>query len=291
MIKLHNFKRFVFVIGCTGLAFFSSCTESFVMDTGSTYTRLCVEGNITTDTMKHKVRLVKSRDLNDNSPFKPVSDANVTITDGLNVFPLKEDTTDRGSYYTDSTVYGLPGRTYTLDIKNVDINNDGVMEEYMASSKLMGVNPIDSFTIYYNNINEHMKGWSLDLYARDAGGGRNFYLIKARQNGVMLTDSIYKYSFSDNLGFEGKYFNGFQAYYIQETTKTKLKTGDTITLEMSGITEDYYNFIIDYITEYYPKIPIFSGPSANVSTNVEPKNKTMGFFAAYSIQRKTRIYR
>ena len=291
MFTKHSIKQFIAGAAFIGLAFMSSCTEEFVPDTGNTYTRLCVEGNLTTDTTKHKVRLVKSRSLNDNNPFSPISNANVTITDDSTVFVLKEDVADKGSYYTDSTVYGIPGRTYTLHISNVDVNDDGVMEEYSATSRLIGVNPIDSFAIYYNNINENMKGWSLNLYAKDAGGGRNFYLIKARQNGVMLTDSIYKFSFSDNLGFEGQYFNGFQAYYIQETTGTKLKTGDTITLEMSGITEDYYNFIIDYITEYYPKVPIFSGPSSNVSTNIEPRDKAMGFFAAYSIQRKTRIYK
>ncbi len=291
MSKIFNFKSFLLIATLSGMALLNSCTENFVMDTGETYTRLCVEGNITTDTTKHKVRLVKSRNLSDDRPFVAISNANVTISDGSNVFALKEDTADKGSYYTDSTVYGVPGRTYTLDIRNVDVNNDGVMEEYTAKSFLKGVNPIDSFTIYYNNTNPHMKGWSLNLYAWDTGGGRNFYLIKARKNGVLLTDSIYKYSYSDNLGFEGKYYDGFQAYFVQENTGTKLKTNDTITLEMSGITEDYYNFIVDYLTEYYPKLPIFSGPSANISTNIIPKDKAVGFFAAYSIQRKLRIYK
>jgi hypothetical protein len=291
MSNRYNFKFFLLIAALAGVAFLNSCTENFVMDTGDTYTRLCVEGYMTTDTTKHMVRLVKSKNLGDNSPFVGISNANVTISDGSNVFALKEDSLHKGTYYTDSTVYGVPGRTYTLDIKNVDVNNDGAKEEYTAQSQLYAVNPIDSFTIYYNNVNPHMKGWSLNLYAWDSGGGRNFYLIKARKNGILLTDSIYKYSFSDNLGFEGKYYDGFQAYYIQETTDTKLKTGDTVTIEMSRITEDYYNFITDYLTEYYPKMPIFSGPSANISTNIEPKDKAVGFFAAYAIQRKSRVYK
>jgi len=290
MNKIPTIKALLLVITMVGLAFLNSCTEEFVMDPGQTYARLCVEGYMTTDTTKHMVRLMKSRGLNDTAQFASISNANVTISDGSNVFLLKEDQNKMGTYYTDSTVYGVPGRTYTLSIKNVDVNNDGVLEDYSAKSLLNGINPIDSFTIFYNNINEHMKGWSLNLYAWDKGGGRNFYLIKARKNGKLLTDSVYKYSFADNLGFEGGYYNGFQAYFVQENAGTKLVKTDTITIEMSGITEDYYNFIVDYITEYYPKVPIFSGSSANISTNIEPKKKTFGFFAAYSIQRKTRIY-
>jgi hypothetical protein len=291
MNKIPAIKAFLLVITMVGLAFLNSCTEEFVMDPGQTYARLCVEGYMTTDTTKHMVRLMKSRGLNDTAQFACISSANVTITVGTNLFQLKEDQNKKGTYYTDSTVYGVPGRTYTLNIKNVDVNNDGVMEEYSAKSLLNSVNPIDSFTIFYNNINGHMKGWSLNLYAWDKGGGRNFYLVKARQNGVLLTDSVYKYSFADNLGFDGGYYNGFQAYFVQENAGTKLVKNDAITIEMSGITEDYYNFIVDYITEYYPKVPIFSGSSANISTNIEPKKNAFGFFAAYSIQRKTRIYR
>ena len=290
MNKIYTLRSFLTIAGFAGLAFLNSCTEDFVLDPGQTQARLCVEGYITTDTTKHIVRLTKSRGLNDTTQFAGISNANVSITDGSAVFTLTEDPAKKGTYYTAPTVYGVPGKTYTLNINNVDINNDGIMETYTAQSQLNGVNPIDSFTIFYNNREEHMKGWSLNLYAWDKGGGRNFYLIKARQNGKLLTDSVYKYSFADNLGFEGKYYGGFQAYFIQENTGTKIKKTDTITLEMSGITEDYYNFIVDYITEYYPKVPIFSGPSANITTNIEPKKNTIGFFAAYSIQRKSRVY-
>jgi hypothetical protein len=267
----------------------SSCTEEFVPDTGTTYTRLCVEGYITTDTTAHKVRLTKTRNLGDSNPFEGIANADITISDGFNTFPLTEDSVEKGSYFTDPTVYGIPGRTYTLNIDGVDVDGDGIMETYSAQSELHSINPVDSFAIFYNNFDAHMKGWSLNLYAKDKGG-RNFYLIKAKKNGVMLTDSIYKYSFSDNLGFEGKYYNGFQAYFIEETDSTKVLQGDTITLEMCGITQAYFTFIYESVMDYYPKVPIFSGPSANVSTNL-PKDKAVGFFAAYSIARKSKIYK
>jgi hypothetical protein len=165
------------------------------------------------------------------------------------------------------------------------------MEEYTAVSELRKENPIDSIHIVYQNSDSHMRGWDINLYAMDPGG-RNYYLIKVLKNNVMITDSIFKYSFTNNIGFEGKYYDGFQAYFLQESMPNeRLKTGDTLTVEMYGITEAYYHFILDYITEYYPKIPIFSGPSANISTNIEPNGTAVGFFAVSSVRRKSVIYK
>ena len=291
MIKIYNYNKVMIGIIAIGLALMNSCTEDITLDTGVAFIGLSVEGSITTDTIKHKVRLVKSRALGDTHPFEGVSNADVTISDGFSVFLLKENQAEKGSYYTDSTVYGVPGKTYTLNIRNVDVNGDGVMEEYSAQSLLKSVNPIDSFFIIYNYANEHMKGWSFNLFAKDQGGGRNFFLTKARKNGDMLTDSIYQFGLGENLGFEGGEYKGHQALFVEENPHTRINMGDTITLELSGVTEDYYNYLFASLMDYYPKTPIFSGPSANMPTNIVPKDKAVGFFAAYSIQRKTRIYK
>ena len=275
------------------MAFISSCTEDINMPLDSTYTRLVVDGSITTDTMKHKVRLTKSGDALYKLPVQVISNATVMISDGSNEFTLHEDALNKGIYETDSTVYGVPGRTYTLHISHVDINDDGVFEEYTAQSYLKKENPIDSIQIVYDGRIADNSGWVINLYAQEIGGGRNFYLMKAYKNGVLLTDSINEYTnMSDNTGFNGGYYNGFPVYMLQKSKiDERVQIGDAITLEMDGITEDYFNFVQDYIQEYFPKIPIFSGPSANISTNIEPKDKAVGFFAAYSIARCTKIYK
>jgi hypothetical protein len=238
------------------------------------------------------VKLSTSGDALNEHPGHAISNAVVTISDGSNVFDLHENISKPGTYETDPSVYGVPGRTYTLHIANVDVNGDGVMEEYMASSFLPKEDPIDSISVQYEKFGSYDKGWLISMYAQEIGGGRNFYLMKAYKNGVLLTDSTYEYTnMSDNTGFNGQYYNGFSVYMLSENkTDEKLKTGDTVTLEMDGITGDYEKFILGFIDEYYPKIPIFSGPSANVPTNVEPNDKAVGFFAAYSAYRKSKIY-
>ena len=264
-----------------------SCTEEIDIPLDSTYARLVVEGAITTDTTIHNVKLTKSGDALMKDLYQPISDAIVKISDGTNEFILQENIDNKGVYETEPTVYGVPGRTYTLNISNVDIDDDGVFEVYTAESELRGENPIDSIKFVYDDSNPDYGGWMVNMYAKEIGGGRNFYLMKAYINDVLVTDSTHEYGYiGDNTGFNGKYFDGFQVYMLNKKKKDEIvESGDKITIEMDGINEGYFNFIYDFIQEYNPKIPIFSGPSANISTNIVPKDKAVGFFAAYSVVR------
>lgn len=289
MKNIKNQAIYIFILsfitaGCTEII------DNIQLD--STRPRLVVEGYISTDTTRHMVKLSKLGDALKKDPVQIISNALITISDGTTTFGLTEDQTKKGTYFTAPDVYGVAGRTYTLRIKNVDINNDQLMEEYTAQSLLKRLNPIDSIHVIYNNSNPHFKNWSINLYSLDPGEGRNFYLLKVLRNNTLLTDSVFKYSIADNYGFEGKYFDGFPVYFLREEREDeKLTPGDTITLEMYGITEDYYSFIYSYITDYYPKVPIFSGPSANIPTNIKPLDDAVGVFTAYSIKRKSVIFK
>ena len=270
------------------------CTENIDnIQLGTTRPRLVVEGYISTDTTRQMVKLSKlGDDALKQDPIQVVSNALVTISDGTKTFNLAEDATKKGTYFTAPDVYGVPGRTYTLNIRNVDINNDKTMEEYSAISLLKRLNPIDSVHLVYNNTNPRFINWSVNLYTMDPGQGRNFYLIKVIKNSILLTDSVFKYSIGDNSGFEGKYYNGFPVYNLREERKDeRVSRGDTVKVELYGITEDYFSFIYSYITDYYPKVPIFSGPSANIPSNIKPTDDAVGIFTAYSVKRKSVIYK
>ena len=116
-------------------------------------------------------------------------------------------------------------------------------------------------------------------------------MLKAYKNGVLLTDSTYECTnFADNTGFEGKYYDGFSVYFLDyNKLDERVVKGDVITLEMEGITGEYKDFLVGFITEYQPKIPLFSGPSANVSTNIIPSDMAVGFFNAYSCSRSSAV--
>lgn len=290
-MKKFNLKYFVFVILLAVMAI--ACTETIDdIQLDSTRTRLVVEGYVSIDTIRQSVKLSKLGDALMKNTVQTVSGAEVTVSDGITTWNFTEDPEKKGTYLTDQKVYGMVGKSYFLKIKNVDINYDQIPEEYTAQSKIKALNPIDSLHIVLNKSDRHFKDWSINLYTMDPGQGRNYYLIKVLKNNKLLTDSIFKYSIGDNTSFEGKYYDGFPVYNLrEERLSEKPVIGDTITVELYGITEDYFSFISAYIQDYYPKIPIFSGPSANIPSNIKPFDDAVGIFAAYSIKRKSVIYR
>lgn len=269
-----------------------ACTEEADFPLESTYVRLVVEGAINTDTTVHRVSLHTSGDALNKIPGRPVSGATVSLSDGTSNFDLRENPENAGVYETEPTVFGIPGKTYTLNISNVDVDNDGTFEEYSASSWLPLINPIDSIQIKFYDYGSGYKGWLIYLYGQEIGGGINYYLMKAYKNGVLLTDSTNEYTrFADNTGFEGTYYNGFPVYYLDyNKTDERLEAGDVVTLEMDGITREFKDFVLGFLLEYQPKIPLFSGPSANIPTNIVPADKAVGFFTAYSSMRKSRVW-
>ena len=253
--------------------------------------RLYVNGSITTDTIIHKVILSRSGDALGKDQIVYISNAKVSITDGTDTFILTENQNKKGVYETQPNVYGVVGKTYTLNISNIDINGDDVLENYLAKSQLLFENPIDSINTISQIYSEREKGWLVKLYALDPGG-RNYYIVKASKNDTLITDSISEYIITNNTGFEGGYYNGIGVYYFSNNKiDERISAGDKITLELDGITKEYFDFISGYQQEIRGENPLFSGPSSNVSTNIEPKNKAVGFFAAYSVQRKSCIFK
>jgi len=269
----------------------SSCTEKIDLKVPGSYTRLVVDGSISTDTIIQVVKLSKSEDYYATQSPPPVTGATVTISDGTNIFLLQEKPQLSGTYETTTKVAGIRGKTYTLTINNVDINDDGVLEEYSALSELKPVIPADSIQIAREKQPGVIDtGWVVKVYAKNVPG-EAWFLFKVKKNQTNLTDSAHKFTALGYSDGSEAYINGSAVFVSDGTiTEEKIHDGDTITLEALGITKEYYQFLTDFVAEYYPKSPIGSGPSANISTNVGPKDKAAGFFSAYSITRISTIY-
>ena len=291
MNKMKNIKnKLKLALYIIPAIFITACEESFEDTLDSTYTRLVVDGAITTDTTAHRVLLKYSNDPLNKNPTRFVSGAVVTISDGTNTFNLHENAKVPGEYLTDNNVYGIQGNTYTLNISNVDVDANGVKETYTASSYLPYMSRIDTITVTDYIHNDELIGWLVNLYGQDRGG-RNYYLTKVIRNDTLVTDSIKEYGAAVNSGFEGKKYEGFAVYYLDEEDTTDIvRENDRVILELNCITKEYYDFVLGFRKEYFPKNPIFSGPSANVTTNISPKEKAVGFFAAYSAVRKSTVY-
>ena len=280
------FIKILFPLFVAIMAFIlQSCTE--MMDDfklKSTYTRCVIFGEISTDTIAHKVRITRSADLFSNKPCEPISGAILTITDNTNVFSLIESTTEPGNYFTDSDVYGVSGKTYTLNVSNVDLLGDGIMKSYTASSELKPVSKIDSINTEYNS---RWSFWAVKAWAKDPVETQDYYMFKAYINGVLNADSLLNLVVSEDKLYNGSSTNGITCYTFFE--RDTVKPGYNITLEINGITKDYFNYITEAQTMARPQNPMFSGPPANVRTNFN--NDAVGYFSAYSIARCSRKYK
>jgi hypothetical protein len=270
------------------LALLSRCTERIEVEVDSSYTRLVVEGYLSTDTTQHLVRLTRSSDYFYNKPAQPVRGAIVSISDGDKIEFLTESIEKPGSYLTDPSYYGVPGKIYTLTISQVDIDNNGETEEYTAISELRPVGSVDS--IQLENISgRDFNIYEILVYAWDPPV-KNFYAFRILRNGNLITDSLQEMIVQDDIFFNGNYAYGIPSQFLNQSKKDEvIYPGDTITLEINGITEDYYNFILEVQSEIFYQTPIFSGPPANISSNIS--NGALGYFTAWSTTRRSVIFR
>lgn len=266
----------------------TGCTEDITSTISSeletSYQRLIVDGSISTDTMAHRVHLALSSGYFYNKPLESVTKADVSISDGTNVFKLTEDPLNPGDYLTQPNVYGVPGRTYTLTIKNVDVDKNGQTEEYTASSKLYPISKIDSIAVKV--VKKFYKyRYEVRIWTQDPADITNYYAFKVKRNNILLTDTLSEVTFTNDEFFNGSYVTDQNVYHIIPTkTDERLKLNDVITLESCGITKDYATYLSDIELASHGADP-FGGQPANVSTNLSDKKRAIGFFVAYSITR------
>jgi hypothetical protein len=259
--------------------FFFSCTEPIDINLDSSTIRLVVEGSLTTDTMSHEVKLSMTSSYFYNQPPQSVSGASVTISDGENILSLTE--VNPGIYLTSPSVYGIEGKTYTLNIKlNKQI---GGYTDYTASAMLYPVAKLDSIKLQYHPDWSEKGMWEVKCFVQDPPT-MDFYRFLISRNDTMITDTLNEWFVTDDRFFNGYYVNGATVGYLDQNIKEeKLLPGDTILLEMNNTGEDYANFLWESQSELIGSYPLFSGPPANVKGNLS--NGAIGFFTAYACSR------
>lgn len=257
------------------------CTEDIDLKLNTTYKRLVVEGVLTSDTVVQSVRLTFSGDYYDNKPSQGVSGAVVTLNANGETTLLSESTETAGLYVTPDKFFGIPGVTYSLKIENVDVDNNGTPETYVAASTMPQLVPIDSVRIGFHKI---WKLWQVLLYARDPGDVENYYMFRVFRNDSLVSDAFSEVSLGDDSFFDGNYANGSWVYALDaEKEEENLTVNDKVKLEMYNIDKPFFKFLSALQEETSPRNPLFSGAPANVPGNIS--NGALGIFAACAISR------
>ncbi len=263
----------------------ASCTERIDIELDETYTRLVVFGNLTTDTTRHFVELSTTTSYYYNEAPPSVSGALVEISDDDGQQVLLTEVAP-GKYATTADYFALPGKEYTLRVElQEEINGHRI---YTATSKVMPIYPIDSIGLIYQPDWGEKGFYEVTCYYQDPLT-RDFYMFNIFKNGDMLTDTISNRFITNDDFYNGNYTNGIGVGYLdQANEREELKPGDTITFQACSITEDYFNFIWTLQQETGFSTPLFSGPPANVKSNVS--NGAAGFFAAYGVAYSSTVF-
>lgn len=272
-----NSKIILWVLAVVVLA--TSCTKRIELELNNgDYKRLVVEGWITDQVKAHEVRLSWTSSYYHNEPAPNVSGATVMISDGSSVFSLSEQPVGSGRYFTDPTVAGSVGNTYTLNIEH-----NG--ETWMASDQLLPVAVVDSVALEYVDQDlgpDQEPYYDVLIWTVETPGIGNYYRWHTLLNGVNLRDTLANSSFSDDALVDGSEIIGVEIDFIEAS---RVQSGDTVTLEQHSISELAYDVIIAVLTETDWRGGLFDAPPANVPSNIS--NGGLGFFGAASVSAKS----
>lgn len=266
----------------------SACREKIDINLDGTYTRLVVEATMTTDTTAHTVILSRTTDYYEpSSEDLYISNALVSITDGEQVYHLTEDSVKKGHYRTEPWVYGQIGKTYTLQISGVDMDQDGESESYTATGTMPAItDKLDSIGAVYGRgmppffaMNKAM-GWNILLYAEDPPT-KEYYIFVLSINDTLYYNTIANYVRMPDDFTQGLYINGLSIFFIEDGRN--LKIGDTVGVEARSITAGYNQYISDVRDAISSSVPVFGSTPANVRGNIS--NGAIGYFAVYSNRR------
>jgi hypothetical protein len=290
IMKIKNIFPFLLVFAFI----LGACTERIDIHTDDAPPHLVIYGYITSDTTQHYVKITRSAGYFSTSRPEGISNAVVTIETEGEIILLEESLSEPGLYLTKPDVFGIEGKTYVLNV-SLDFDNDGIMEQYTAESYLpfsirldsIGLQPSKALTDYIEVL----------VSGEISAEGKDYYSIHVYRNHHIVNDSLVGFQVYDDEYIDKTTIVETPLYYLnQDDDRSRIYDGDTISLRMDVITKEYADFIINAGTEIQGSIPFFSGPPANVETNIksfvpDPKIPVVGFFTAYSGRTQSTIYR
>ncbi|MBN1132697.1 MAG: DUF4249 domain-containing protein [Bacteroidales bacterium] len=283
---MNRFAIYSGSILLTGIIFFSSCTERIDIELDSTYTRLVVYSEITTENKHHTVKLSKTSDYFSNQEAPALTGALVEIIADTANYEFKEEPKTPGLYISSLPFKGIPGVRYELSIHNVDIDDNGEMESFTALSVMPIPGNVDSISFNYFE-SPFINGYQVSMYAFDPPE-KQWYIYKLTRNGQLLTDDLTELTGMSDDFYNGNYIFGLPVGFLSnEDSLERSVPGDTITFELNSITSDYYEFISSAQSEIFGSNPLFGGPPANVKTNLD--NGALGIFTTIAITKTSRI--
>lgn len=246
---------------------FTACEEEIDLPLKDAEPRIVIEGNIYDTGDPWLVLVQETTPFKEQTAFKGLPDAVVTITDGNNHTDTLIAATSLGIDI--EGVYGLlgvstvPGQTYTLRVYVKGQLFESTSTAYPAT-------PIDSLYTMSDGFSDEQR---VTFDYTDPTGVSNYYKCDIVVNG---------FPWSSNERSDDKFTDG-----IKKTVMFRdfddLKTGDTVDVYFKSVDYNVYQyfFTLDENTSFVSAAP--SNPISNIS------NGALGYFNASSVS-KRRIF-
>lgn len=286
--------KYILLIGLT-VVLLNSCTEmeeEITWETKNIPAKTVVEGSIVTDYSYQKIRLSETGDYFMDKQTPRISGAQVSVTDGSNTYLFEEADTAPGNYYSTEMFAGISGNTYILNVelpKTIDNTASITAKEEM----IQGFS-IDSMNVYifknpyaeYAEDDEEKDSTITVFYmmGNQPKDVTNYYMVQIYKSGVPLFEDISEIELMSDEYSEDANDNELFFYYMGN-----IKIGDTMAIELTSITKDYYEYIrtLQELTTP-PDVFGFSGPPADAVGNVN-EGKQLGYFFTGQKSRYTAI--
>ncbi len=257
-----------------------SCEEEISLELNDQENeRIVVDGRFTNELKRHTIRLTKTASYFQNNRVPALLDAEVYITEensgtryDLNLVD------DILGYYETEEISGKAGETYSLGI-----NYEG--ESYQATTYLDTVALIDSINYEYEYFSLYQRGfYKIRMSAYEPPPLGNIYMFYVYLNDTLFNDELGKTPYQDDLFFNDSYMANVEILYIPQ--EEIISNTNYVRVEMLSISREEYDFNDAYITETYSSGSIFSGPPANIPSNLKCTSGNidgLGFFGASSL--------
>jgi Domain of unknown function (DUF4249) len=248
---------------------FSSCEKVINVDLKNAEPKIVIEGIVDNSGSGAKVKITKSVSFSSTTAAPTVSGATVKISDDAgNNFVLAETTP---GVYTNATLLGQIGKTYTLLVVNAGVT-------YTGKSTIPRQAPID--TIYQESVtipgNAPGSAASIGkivtlVYTDIVGFGDNVQVVQTINGKLDNTLIIADDQFTDGSDLP---------FQIFPNANTKLKTGDIVKQELRFIDRNIFRYL-NGILEIQGGNTVPANPDSNLSGGC------LGFFSAHTSQTKT----
>lgn len=251
MKKIYTYLTLGFIA-----ALGTSCEKVIDIDLNDSEAKVVIEANIHDNQGPHMVRLTKSINFDEANDFPAISGATVTISDNEGNSEILTEA--QSGVYLTSTLQGVSGRTYSLEVKIGD-------EVYTASSTMYAPVDIDTITIEKSFFGS---GHVVIVELTDPAGIENYYNVVEYQNGAKNDDNNF------NIG-DDQLLDGDNLTFVYFYDEGDIQTGDNLLFEVQTIDKGVYDY---FRTFNQLSAASQSASPANPISNIS--NGALGYFSA-----------